>query len=482
MTSNKQSKSAPLWPIIFAIVCLVNPTVKVVDVLPDFIACFILLKYLAYPAMRAPYFDEARRQISYLALLGIAKIPAYLLISFARSNNVQDYDTGVLVTLVFTVIECTLLIMATGNLFSGIFYLGERTDASSLISSFYINKKKTHTMTPESLKTLTTVFIIAKSACCLLPEMLLLSTSVDPGIHQAVVRPMRYYPYTIILAVIVAFVFCIFYAKRAIAFVRTIASEGKFVGAIDSLADELALSDIERREKIKAINLSLTLFCVASLASFDLCFTNFGGANLLPHFVFGIMIIIALVSTRNHTKKCIAAYVVSAMYIVVSAIAYAVTITFIDEYGYSALVKNMEAKSAYLPVIFLAILEFCILASLMILVGVVIMRVIRTHAMADKCSSEYSVTDAKYDRAMRLNVTVMTALGCACGLTKLLDVIFKYFATQQFTATEGVIGSVAMGLIPWFGTVVFVASLIYVGYTCYLLSAVKEDVEMRYTR
>lgn len=481
MTQQGQNEKKAVGLIIFAIVCLVNPTVKVVDIFPDFIACFILTKYLAYPAVRSPYFEEARLAFSRLALLSILKLPAYYLITFARSNNVQDYDTGALVTLVFTVIEAALLFSAVNNIFSAIFYLGERADAPSLITPFPLNRKKTRFMPVESLKRLSFVFVTVKALACFLPEMLLLTQSTDPGIHLQIFRPMRYYPYAIILAVAATLIFSIIYAKRACALVRTVAAEGKLRSAIDSLADETRLIEIRGKEKIRAVSSTLFLFTVSAALSFELCFDNFGGINLLPHFIYGALIIASLISAKGHTRVHPVCYVTAALYTLVAAVTYFTTVSFVDSYGYSELVDSAAAKNAYLPVIICSIIEFALLVVMLVLVGTVIRRIALVHAGADESSPNYSETDRRYNKKMSLGVRVLTALGIFAGLTKLADAVFKYFSTLKLVATDGGIGNVVMGLIPWFNTVIFIAALAYFGYTLYFLSSIKEDVELKYS-
>ena len=97
------------WLITLALVFLFNPVVRVVDVLPDFIACAILIKALGYAADRAPFFEEAKNGLFRLAAISLAKIPAFMIISLARNGNTLDNDTSVLFTFVFSVIETVVL-------------------------------------------------------------------------------------------------------------------------------------------------------------------------------------------------------------------------------------------------------------------------------------------------------------------------------------------------------------------------------------
>ena len=215
--------------------------------------------------------------------------------------------------------------------------------------------------------------------------------------------------------------------------------------------------------------------------TFELCFDNFGGANLLPHFIFGIIVTVALASASKHTNLNAFTYGAAIAYTVASAISYFVTIDFIDKHGYSKLVNSVSAKEAYLPVIISAIFEFALLCAMLVLAGIAVRKIILTHAGADESNPSYSMSDVKYKAKTSRNVIIMTALGILAGLAKLADVVFKYFATLKLVATDGGIGNVVMGLVPWFNTVILVTALAYFLFTAYFLSNARDDVKIKYS-
>ncbi|MBQ7387179.1 MAG: hypothetical protein IJW03_03320 [Clostridia bacterium] len=481
MMKNKVQGSAPLAALIFALVFLINPTVKVVDILPDFIACFIIVKYLTYSADRAPFFEEARAAFLKLAFLSLAKLPAFMLISYSRSENVQDYDTAVLFTLVFTVIETILLYQAITNLFSALFYLGERSDASALITPFAKDRKAKRFMTPESLRTLTLVFVTVKGALCFLPETLLLTRSVDHGAYVQAFRPMKLYPYAIVLAVTIVFIFSIAYAKRACAYMRAIKREGRVVAALDSLVSGERATELEKKMKVKSIKSTLSIFVAASFFTIEFCFDNFDGANLLPHFIYGGIILFAMLSLRHHSEVHPVSFVFSGLYCAVSATAYFLQIRFIDKYGYDALVKGELAKDAYLPVIIFSFIEFVLLVLVTISVCSSMKKLVLSHTGIEPMSTRYTSIDAEYHKRRVRGILLWCTLGIVAGATKLTDVALKYYSSLTLVAVDGGIGNVVSGAIPWFNLVVLAGAVLYIGYTLYIISSLKEDIEIKYT-
>ena len=78
--------------LIFSLVLLFNPSINVVDILPDFIAWFILERLLRKPADMSPYFEETRVACFRLGFLNLSKILALMLVALVRSIDTSDTD------------------------------------------------------------------------------------------------------------------------------------------------------------------------------------------------------------------------------------------------------------------------------------------------------------------------------------------------------------------------------------------------------
>ena len=143
LEKNKAKKGNLL--LFLALLFLINPSIQVVDIFPDFIAYFIIINRISYATDRAPYFAEAKSALSKLTLVSLLKLPAYFVVVFARSGNVGDTDIYALFAFSFAFVEAIFSVIAVYYLFEGAFYIGQRTDAISLIRPFYINRKKTRT-------------------------------------------------------------------------------------------------------------------------------------------------------------------------------------------------------------------------------------------------------------------------------------------------------------------------------------------------
>ena len=220
------------WKLIFvALIFLFNPSVNVVDILPDFVGYFIIAKLLVYPADVSPYFDEARATFLKLAWLNVLKLFAIVLMF---GNEANRGDTTALFAFGFAVGDAILGIMAIRYLFEALFYLGQRSDVSALIEPFAISKRQT--TTPDAYRSLTIFFLIVKCAIATLPEFLLLTEDNLNGGSAS--SNLTFYPATVLLSQLLGLIIGIIWLKRSFRYAKALLRENGFVRAFDCFFDE----------------------------------------------------------------------------------------------------------------------------------------------------------------------------------------------------------------------------------------------------
>ena len=292
---NEKNKPIKRGLLVFAITFLVNPCVNVFDYLPDFVGYFIIAACLTYYARRVPHFEEARTGFFRLACVSIAKIPAYFFMVMIRGQNTIDNDIKSLFTFSLTAIETVLLVGAVKQLFDALSYLGQRGNAVSLIKDFPLSKRSARTMSPDALRILCYVFAIYKFLATALPEMLLLTKTVDEGSYYLTFNVARLYPYAIILAVVSVFVMGIAVTKRFSKYLLAINNEGLMYSSVDLLFDDLSRESLNKKLKTDKIKTTLTLFLVATFFTADINVDNLFNIDAVPNFIFGILILLASV-------------------------------------------------------------------------------------------------------------------------------------------------------------------------------------------
>ncbi len=464
--------------IIFSLALLFNSNINLVDILPDFIAYFILAKLFERAADSAAYFEEARVAFARLGWLNFAKIPALILIVLIRGGNAADNDVFALFSFSFAVIEALLAINAAKNIFAALFHLGERTPLSSAITPFAAPVCKKRSLTPQAMKEYTYFFIICKSIIYWLPDMFLLTKVTDSG-H--IVTISKYYPYVLILAQILGTIVGVIWLVRIIKYVKVIHLEGEFENSLSLLANEDTSIRFQTKTKIRSINSILTFMIVTSFFSLELIFDDFDRINILPHFLFGILMICVfhMLGKHSYTDKRI--LISGAAYSLLAALAYSASVYFYTTFDYKDLMDIAAAKNAYTFIIVFSVLEFMALLTFLLFCSKIYKSFILKNTGLDTESEKYNTRDAELHKTLIKHSYIHCALAALVGLTQLLNVIFKRFVRLVFTdITDVTMPTVYTSLVPWFNLVVTAASVAYILYTFYLVSTLKEEVSMRY--
>ncbi len=458
--------------LLFILIFFANPNVRMIDVLPDFVACFIIAALLEYHSVRAPFFDTARKNFIKLGIVSALRIPVSIFVTSIRSGNIDDYDTVVLFSFTFCVIEGALFYFAVRDLFSALFYLGQRSDAASLISPFRISKKNNIYHTPEKLKSFTIFAFTVKMCCNSLPEMLLLTKTVATG-DTPVFSTYALYPYMIVLAFILSCVISAVAAKRFYAYYKAIAAEGLFFDAADSIISTEMQDVLDNRIKLRSIRRAMSILILCPIFTFSLRFDSLSSINLMPYFMLGILMISGYRIISRLYKKSLSIQISGIAFSAFAVFAAVIEGSFLDRWGYDSLVSDSAAKKEYLPVIFSAILCFVSFSVFAFLYRAFIGGFVRTINGSD---SENRASRNSDGLTRLLNLWLATAI--IQGASKLADTVFRYYPDETTVAVGNELSNIVTGLVPWFGTVLFFTSLAFLGISYLVFSSMKERTSL----
>ena len=487
MKKELRDKTASVFPLILSLVIFANPVVRLVDIFPDFIACFIIAKYLEYASPRSPFFDEARANFLKLGVVNLLKIPANAVIVMARSGNVADYDIIVLFTFTFAVIEAAITIMAINNLFTALFYLGERSEHSALISPLKPSRRSEKVARPENIKTLLIAFTVVKAVCVALPEACLLTRSVDTGSNINVFRPQALYPYAIVLGLLIVVVLGAIAIKYTSLYLCAIMSNGLMKKTLDNMIDSQKLDELTKRISLKRTKVALTALSIASLFTLEVRFDNWNDVNLFPGFIFAIVMMIAIFKLSGIVDRTRPTFICCLIFALASSVRWFVEISFLDNYGYDALVKSNAAKEAYTSVIWTSIFDFIAFAAFVCFISLMLVRLLKS------TKTHQTQNSHKTPRVSTTKVYIYAVFAVLSGIAKLVWVILKRNSSYTFVTTddgvEGIggidsidgISAITTSSAPWFNIVVIAICALFIGYTFYLASEIKEEMEFRYS-
>ena len=124
--------------IFIALLFLANPNIHIIDILPDFIAYFLIFSVISEATGLAPHFSQAKEACKKLAILCLLKIPASFITVSVRSRNIQDANLIPTFAIIFSVFEIILAYTLIYHTSEGLFYLGERKTDFKLHFSKYV--------------------------------------------------------------------------------------------------------------------------------------------------------------------------------------------------------------------------------------------------------------------------------------------------------------------------------------------------------
>ena len=463
----------------FCLVILFNPNVKIIDIFPDFIAYFIMIRLLKDVSEKVPYFAELKSDLKKLCTLSLIRIPAQTVSSFIKGKNTLDGDINVLMTLIFAVAETVLLCMAITNLFNALFYLGERTNLSETIKPFAVSKDKR--MAPEHLRIFCYAFAVAKCALTLIPETFLLSFDTLLASTDTHRNFRAAYPYSIIVAVVAVLVIGIILIRHSKKYAIAILKSGKLSEAVNSLVTPEIALQIEKNREFNKKSSALTIMTVASFLTFEVCFSDLNYVNLLPHFIFSTLFIFGFYKLTKNYKRFLTVKISAIIYTVTAFVAYVGSIVFFSEYSYGDLMKMELARSAYAVYITLSSIELASLVFFLLSFAFSMKKYIINNTAASPSDKNYSRADREFHNSMAKKGFIFSAIGIVLGALKFADTLLNYNVKHRYVNTGADFANkVFMSAVPWLGLVITVCAAAFAGFAVHYFGLIKDDLSSKY--
>lgn len=466
--------------LIFSIFLLFNPNVSVIDYFPDFIAWFILARLFLKAADSAPYFEEARIGFLRLGWVSIGKFASLFIIMLIRAKTL-DNDVFALFSFTFAVFEIVLSLSAVKNLFTALYYLAERSDAPALIAPFRISKRHKRTLTVDALREFTYFFFVIKATLSVLSDLFLLTRVSESG---QIISISGFYPYVLILSQIMGLVLGIIWLLRMSAYVKANCNESKFHSALVTVAGsgvEKSSKKYERSSKIRRLNSAITAIIISAFFTIELIFDNFNGINILPHPIYALSLIILVYMLGKHTRRAKGSYIAGGAYLTVSLASYILSVIFHTKYDYSNLIDVVPAKKLYLLIEIFGIVEFVSLTVFLLFVCKTLVNFVYTNTGVSTESENYSISDREFHRIFLKKTYTLTVLAITAGLTKCVNLFLAADVQLIFTDVNDVTQPVIYAsILPWFNLVVAFMSIVYIAYSFYYASELKDEIQIKY--
>lgn len=251
---------------------LLNPSISIFDLLPDFIGYACILKGLSKVSKLSSDFETAYGAFRNLFIITLGRMFTLVL------AGGDDQTWLLIVVFCFGLIEGYFSLKAFMSMFEGFCYTAERGESTSVFDKW------------SETRLLTTIFLIARQALCILPELSLLSSEnygevTSNGINSLV----QYRLIFNIFAAIVSLAFGIYWFIRIRSYLNKVRGDKVYIDMLEEKY-RYTVGENESAKLRYALRFSLIMLAAAAVLSIDLPFDGF---NYLPHTLFALFITFA---------------------------------------------------------------------------------------------------------------------------------------------------------------------------------------------
>ena len=473
--SDSKVKNRIYRNVIFALIFLFNPNISIIDILPDFVAFFLLARAFLLASDCAPYFEEARVAFNRLGWLNFAKFFGLALILLVKKGDSSDNDIIPLVTLVFAICEAILTFVAIKNLFAALFYLGNRTDAEATIRPFKFMKRM---IRPESVRDISYFFFALKCIVYFAPTPFLLTNADAMNVGRASI--VRWFLAILVFSQLVCVIAGIFWLCIVHKYAREIKREGKFNAALEALLDNNKGFSLKKKQMLRSLISSLTFFEIAAFFTLELALIENYDVNIIPHFMYASLLLYGAYKLTPYSDGKKPLILSGIAYLVSTVVFYIVQSRFLTKFGYARLVTNGDARSAYPFVTAFAAVEFVFLILFLYCVYKMLGSFIKKHTGINENSSATESNESYFGSLMKKNLYFF-AFGVAAGLIKLIAVIVRGYVKLVYSDNgDELRNAVISPAVEWIGLAVTAMAFVYIGVTLYFISTLKDEVKMKY--
>ena len=450
---------------IAGMIFLCNPSINLLDILPDFIGYLLLAFSLAETAEVFPHFEEARSGFVRLAWISLSKVPAAVLMLFIWSSDRSQSSIITVFTLCYAVVTLMFALPTFSHFFEGIFYMGQRHDCPAALGVPAVFGK----LGADGFRKLTLGFLILKETMSTLPEFALISVKQydpDPSFSGNVFISSAYYPLFAAVGALIVLICGIIWISMMISYLRYLQKDGTPQRLLCESFAERADYFARKRHAVR-VNTAVMLIVTAVGFSIDLIFDDM---NILPDVICAILMVLALCLLTSESKKAVPAIAACGVYGVAALWAYVVRCVFISRFEYRDISFSEEAKALY---------DHYTVASAVSLVTFLIALAAVCLVLSDvQCRFENKngepVTLRELPPMRRRRLLIFGLLGAVSEIASFFSVIVN--SRTHSVAVEGQGTFLSMPNCEWYWMVPLVLSLSWLIYSCIVADGLRERI------
>lgn len=369
----KEKNSLGLILICLAPLFLFNPSLTVLDVLPDVFGYFLLCVGLIKLSDMNHHFEESLNYFKKMLLVSVFQLVSFFVFFKFMTTKERPVAT-LLFTFVFAIFEIIFLTNAYRKFFEGFLYMGSRMNGVSVFNTqAHVDrwerkqekaqakwereneKRRRKNLPPRpaprirplknatsKIQTLTLVFIFAKAILSVLPEFSSLTDRATSGSTRFVFL----YDYiglyrTVALTILTPI--CVIWLVKILAYLISVMKDAPFMEALTQKYREEILPKTHLFI-LRTVKLAFAVLVLGLFFSIDFYIEN---NSIFPDFVCPLLIVSALLLLKKFIKIPIVSYLSCALYAVGSLVTYLLSMRFYENYSLSLTDIRIEAHNAF---------------------------------------------------------------------------------------------------------------------------------------
>lgn len=437
---------------------LVNPVVHVLDLLPDCIGFFLIVKGLSKTSLFVDHLSDAKEKFSKLALIEVVKFFSILLWPSVSDSGM------LLLTVVFSLFELLYFIPAIKELkdgfdFAGLWYQGEAVYAKK------VYKKKKDGKPIElgaSWLRYTLVFYCLRIACSIAPELTALQLYDYVGtVNTVSIRYSDYKPFLYVLLGLVVVIVGVIWYVRTYKYWNGIRKDTAFIHRLGQKYEQdiLPRTELFCTMRMKKVSLCYLLAVVTSL------FCILDGVNILVGAISAGFLIAAALWVGKDVKLSYGVVPMAVIRAGLSIWNLIQQIQYFDDYQVEAVNWIDKAYDRYYAMAATETLEYIFAFAGLLLFIVAYWRAIRLHLQ----TYNGNTTHAQYNSQDR-NLELANMAGAGLLLNAALLLVHTIAACAYRYALVDV---ESMGVI------CVVITLIWIAQTYAIVTRIRDEIYKR---
>lgn len=422
------------------------PNFSIIDILPDFIGCLLIIIGLNKLADLTPGLYDARKAFVKVMYIHIAKF--FLMFALPFFGNQNGGDGYVLIfSFTFAVLDFIYTLPAFKSLLNGFVYLGDRTNAAVLFEN------------QSEFSTLTSAFIIIKATMAFLPDLSFISNPESSNIvaSSGSFYISNYKTLLVLANFLITGIIGVVWLVYAVRYFNGIKNDKILLGALT----EKYKNDILSQKGLfirRGIKLSFTFIMIGGVLMTDYLIDL---VNVIPDFLGALFFLLSAIILRKYVKtKYLLVH--SILFLCFSVVTWVMFCAFAIRYPSVNIWTNIEAYYVYIYLAISNTLKCTVQALVYVVLFAMIKNIINTHT-GSSVNELHSISLArkKQQEQLRKNNLFILVFGL---ITVVLSILRVWVLFDH----------------PGVGVVDSVISVVYSVCLIKLLTNVNNAVEYRY--